>query len=757
MAALRDYQEDVMKLAREKNVIMVGNTGIGKTFVSIMLLREQDYSMKRAFVLAPTRQLVYQIHSKILKLTTLKVDVYCGRELEVWDQMKWEYELLLNSVLVCTPEILRNLVMKGYITMTRINLLVFDECHHVGKRHPYNQIMKLYNPMDKRHMPRIFGTTSCPTKDCARNMHAVPKVIQLEQDEMTKYAACAPVIHEYFQPNIDCHPSTVVGLVTTLLSELNVVEVYSRLMSQGKFQHSSTPEKRGKRMTKLLDDCKTIYQSLGPWCLYRFLELEIEKLARKASLRWTTVGSVVGLDARAVELLLRCADKRLQTQMACTPKVDKIVEIVHEKLFGGRVALVPKAHAVGGGAAIFQDSAAMHDAEDHTVYMEVDDDDDDDDDDAGMGSGGSDVEDDPDVDFEPLAGTGDGDAPFDAARSLDKQLKCVLFVNRRAECRVLSDYLNARFATQQADDGNDDDGDGDDGDDDGLELFGCMLGQASASDAASFDAPDMHSLLQGFESGAVRVLVSTSVSCEGVDFPLCSMVICADPVPDPRKFIQIRGRARHADGVFFYLTDISSVEDTHQFEMLVRQAEAIGTLRFHGDKPVTLSKEPRSIAALVHHAEYTVLGLDDGELVEATCSLRVESTGAILDLDSSIPCLNMFCQSLPDHEKQNLQPTYEYVTCSIDRKPMFKAILTLPAPLQMGRIETGFMKSKGVGKALAAFKACELLFQQGKLDGSLNSVYRRKKLRDIVLANEIQSMHDRAKQQSQQQAHHRAA
>jgi ERCC4-related helicase len=83
MASLRDYQEEVVKLARAENVVMVGNTGIGKTFVSIMLLREQDYSRKRAFVLAPTRQLVCQIQSKITQLTTLKVDAYCGSELQM--------------------------------------------------------------------------------------------------------------------------------------------------------------------------------------------------------------------------------------------------------------------------------------------------------------------------------------------------------------------------------------------------------------------------------------------------------------------------------------------------------------------------------------------------------------------------------------------------------------------------------------------------------------------------------------------------
>ncbi|RHY70657.1 hypothetical protein DYB38_009557 [Aphanomyces astaci] len=735
MAALRDYQEEVVKIARERNVIMVGNTGIGKTFVSIMLLREQDYSLKRAFVMAPTRQLVSQIHSKILKLTSLKVDAYCGRELEVWDKMKWEHEILLNSVFVCTPEILRNLITKGYITMDRINLLIFDECHHVGKRHPYNQIMKLYDPTDKR-MPRVFGTTACPTKHCSVNMHAVVKKITLHAHDLAKYAACAPVIHETYEPNVDCHPSTVVDIVSRLLSELDVLDVFSALLSQGKYRHTSTAEKRGKRMTKLLDDCKTIYQNLGPWCMYRFIELEIDKQARSSSVRWTSADSVVGLDVRAVDVLLRCADKRLQTRMACTPKVDKIVSILHDKLFAGRIPLATPETSMAqlhGEQATHQDEADLAAMLEDAVYVDAVDGSDDDD--AMSGE-----EDEDTLQFEPLL---PHDHDSGANDSLDTQLKCVIFVNRRAECRALTDYLNAKFVAPAAigREVDDDDEDVVMQHDNRHDLFGCMLGQASASDAASYDIPDMQSMLQAFESGAVRVLVSTSVSCEGVDFPLCSMVICGDPLTCPRKFIQVRGRARHTDGVCFYLTDVSSVEDGTMFDVLTRQAEEISALKFGCDKQVTLGMEPRSILALAQSREYTIVGLDDGELVAATCSLR--KSGAVLDLDSSISALHMFCQSLPDYEKMVLKPSFEFVEARIDKLPMFKAKLTLPAPVGLAAIETGFMRTKTIAKALAAFHACEMLLRQGRLDDNLNSVYRRTKLRDVVLANEIQALHDR--------------
>jgi endoribonuclease Dicer len=43
-----------------------------------------------------------------------------------------------------------------------VNLLIFDECHHAKKNHPFNVIMaEFYRPLtdDK---PKIFGMTASP-------------------------------------------------------------------------------------------------------------------------------------------------------------------------------------------------------------------------------------------------------------------------------------------------------------------------------------------------------------------------------------------------------------------------------------------------------------------------------------------------------------------------------------------------------------------------------------------------------------------
>jgi endoribonuclease Dicer len=43
--------------------------------------------------------------------------------------------------------------------------MIFDECHHTRKRHPFNSIMHEYfqTPHDQR--PKIFGMTASPISD----------------------------------------------------------------------------------------------------------------------------------------------------------------------------------------------------------------------------------------------------------------------------------------------------------------------------------------------------------------------------------------------------------------------------------------------------------------------------------------------------------------------------------------------------------------------------------------------------------------
>lgn len=50
---------------------------------------------------------------------------------------------------VLTAQVLVNLMLHGFLSMSRINVLIFDECHHCSDNHPYAHIMNAYRQCDK--------------------------------------------------------------------------------------------------------------------------------------------------------------------------------------------------------------------------------------------------------------------------------------------------------------------------------------------------------------------------------------------------------------------------------------------------------------------------------------------------------------------------------------------------------------------------------------------------------------------------------
>ncbi|KAF1336095.1 Dicer-like, partial [Globisporangium splendens] len=735
---LRDFQREVVELAREQNVVMVGDTGIGKTFVAIALLSEQDYSDdKRAFFLAPTRQLVIQITSKVQRTSTLACKAYFGQEVELWDDRQWDHELRTTRVFVCTPEIVRSIIEKGYVNMNRINLLVFDECHHVTKRHPYAQLIKMYDPNDMENMPRIFGTTACPTRRCAEMLHATLKRVELDAVETMEYAATAPIIFETYPKQIvgseddeivpagmhalvqatqagltqdmEEEEARICAMLLAELQEVKVLEVYGKLLKKGRGKSTQNEEKRAKLVRRFVRSCFNIYKNLGAWCYYRFVELEIERLAMSASLLIAIPGSMFGLDKDAVKTILLLKAKRSNCNFSATIKVAKIEDLIRTTLF-----------APGS----------------ETAPDEFDEDEDDDSDDSDSSSDATNF-------LLSAIGEGDGttsnefsddDGGKDQATkelSLTKSkqpLQGIVFVHTRSECRVLTDYLNEKFGNDEDDDAEDEEendttGDHLDPEYDGASgknnLCACMLGQANVSDTAAFNLPSFQSILSDFESSATRLLISTSVSVEGVDFPLCGLVIVSDRINTPRMLIQLRGRARHEDGVVYYLSEEDDLDHHVHFRQLMLEADAINRLDFSHDKEESLLSLPRSIAAekLQGHMYFP-----------EESRLQIESTGAVLDLDSSIQCVNQFCQALPASLfTVDYKTMYSFSQSVSGKTPVFKAKLQLPPELEIEPFESEFMFAKTLAKASVAFQAGRALWEKGLLDDSLNSVYRKSK------------------------------
>lgn len=55
---------------------------------------------------------------------------------------RWQTEFENNQVLVMTAQIFVDILNHGYQSVSRINLLIFDECHAATKDAPMKQVLR---------------------------------------------------------------------------------------------------------------------------------------------------------------------------------------------------------------------------------------------------------------------------------------------------------------------------------------------------------------------------------------------------------------------------------------------------------------------------------------------------------------------------------------------------------------------------------------------------------------------------------------
>ncbi|CAG8559865.1 22395_t:CDS:2 [Racocetra persica] len=170
----RNYQIELFEKAKKDNVIAVLDTGSGKTFIAVMLIKEiaakerllrmQRRETKLTFFLVNLVPLVFQQANVIEANCDLKVKHFCGEMgVDLWSEKEWRKNFENYDVLVMTAQIFLNILRHGFISLSQVNLLVFDECHHASKKHPYNLIMReFYDRCPEESKPKIFGMTASP-------------------------------------------------------------------------------------------------------------------------------------------------------------------------------------------------------------------------------------------------------------------------------------------------------------------------------------------------------------------------------------------------------------------------------------------------------------------------------------------------------------------------------------------------------------------------------------------------------------------
>ncbi|XP_074323275.1 endoribonuclease Dicer homolog 2-like [Apium graveolens] len=197
-------------------------------------------------------------------------------------------------------------------------------------------------------------------------------------------------------------------------------------------------------------------------------------------------------------------------------------------------------------------------------------------------------------------------------------------------------------------------------------------------------------IVEEFRNGKVNVIVATSVLEEGLDVQTCNLVIRFDPSATVCSFIQSRGRARMQNSVFL---------------LLVKS----GDNSLYARVKNYLSSGEIMRQETLRHAAVPCQPLDTEIYNEVF--YRVESTGAIVTLNSSVSLIYFYCSQLPSDGYFKPSPR-----CVID-KELQKCTLDFPRSCPLPSVTVhGSVK---ILKQLACLEACKTLHQMGALTDNL--------------------------------------
>ena len=181
------YQLELLEKAKEKNTIIFLETGLGKTYIGIMLIKqifgepleanaknEINYvkkTDKKVLCMFQTVSLLLQ-QSKVIKHNTnLRIlRLYGNNEKSAFfNHSKFNKTLSKYDIICATPECIYRYFTFGYLNKNNFGLILIDECHHCKGDHFYNRVLShfIFDSNDKKENEKvkILGLTASPCED----------------------------------------------------------------------------------------------------------------------------------------------------------------------------------------------------------------------------------------------------------------------------------------------------------------------------------------------------------------------------------------------------------------------------------------------------------------------------------------------------------------------------------------------------------------------------------------------------------------
>ena len=264
--------------------------------------------------------------------TLLNVGEYIGEMgVDYWPRRKWHQEFEGHQVLVMTMTIFKNLLASGYIPPKKVNLVVFDECHHATKNHDYVQIMKQVNKLcetSKHEIPRILGLSASIVPNKPKSGDIERSIKELEETLSCRVETARDLqnVAEYVSnpDEMILHYNSKVeraDILRQVLEEpLDFLNLFSKSLKNDLY----------KLLKPFLEDCHHVLGNLGVWCANAYARDSVNRLIEAYEPRAETEWERSLLQLCWTHLKIFCEKSRrklekCENKLACTSKVEALL------------------------------------------------------------------------------------------------------------------------------------------------------------------------------------------------------------------------------------------------------------------------------------------------------------------------------------------------------------------------------------------------------------------------------------------------
>lgn len=303
---LREYQKQLFEICVERNSLLYLPTGSGKTLIAVKVIdhfsgdlhKPVESGGKRSLFLVNTVCLGNQVAEEIKNLLGLKVACWNSEtHNKPWTKERYSLEFNSNHVFVATAQLFLDAVKHSFVSISKLNLIVFDECHHGRMNHPYHELMKQFAYVDPSQHPRIIGLSAMLVGISSKlKEETVEKELQMLESTFLSTIVTVNRLEEY--KNVLLHSTNpnegflkyeveepselttqLIEKVSKIRWELSLIEVDSALKTINPQTLRQSKPKKVKELSLLFEDFKFELAEMGLYSGYlslRAIRVQLE-------------------------------------------------------------------------------------------------------------------------------------------------------------------------------------------------------------------------------------------------------------------------------------------------------------------------------------------------------------------------------------------------------------------------------------------------------------------------------------------------